>query len=72
MMSDCQGSSINISSSDSSTPDLQQRNTNRKVTFSLNPDLTIQELSNECEEVDVFEDCVVITNKESVNEIKTD
>ena len=64
--------SSGVSSCGSSTCDLPQRSAHRRVTFSLNPALTIQEHTNESESDDVFKDCFVMTNAESVNEMETD
>lgn len=63
---DTRGSSI--SSYESSTSELSQRNTQKKVTFCLNKDLTIHEYTDENESV--FEEgCTMIANPESVDEI---
>ena len=71
MISDSGRSST--SSYESSTCELPQRNTHRKVTFSLSTDLTIQEHTDENENDDnVFVDCTVITHLAAVEEIETE
>ena len=59
MISDHRSNSV--SSNDSTVYDPPQRNMQKRVTFSLNPILTIHEISIESEGDNVFED-TVITN----------
>ena len=60
-----------FSSCESNTSRLPQQN--RRVAFSLDPELTIHEHTREgIENDDIFEDCTVITNTELVNEMETD
>lgn len=70
VISDC-NRTTSISSCESSTSEPSQRITHRRVTFSLQPQLTIHEQTDE-QEIDVFEDDIVITNPELVNETETD
>lgn len=70
VFSDC-GRATSISSCDTNTSELSQRITHRKVTFSLQPQLTIHELTDE-QEIDIFEDDIVIANPELVNKTETD
>lgn len=69
VISDCGRTSI--SSCESSTSELSQRTTHRRVTFSLEPKLTIHEQTDE-QENDAIEDCTIITNQELVKEMETD
>ena len=58
-----------ISSYESSTSELPQQITHRRVTFSLEPELTIYEQTDyEEQDHDVFEDCII---SRSVNEMET-
>ena len=66
MISD--GGRSSISSCESSTCELPQRNTYKRVTFSLTADLTIHENINENETDDVFDNCTVIAHSEVVQE----
>ena len=59
------------SSCDSNAYELPQRNTHRRVTFSLTTDLTIHEDANENDD-NVFEDCIVITHPAIVEEMEAD
>ena len=70
MISD--GGRSSASSCESSTCELPQRNTYRKVTFSLTSDLTIHEHVNESENDNVFDNCIVIAHQEVVAEIETE
>ena len=40
------------------------------MTFSLDPNLTIHEHNSEIESDQVFEECIVITNTELINEME--
>ena len=63
--------SSSVVTCESSTCELPQRNAHRRVTFSLNPDLTIKEHTNENESDNVFDSCFVVTSPGSVNEAET-
>ena len=70
MISD--GGRSSTSSCESSTHEPPQRNTYRKVTFSLTADLTIHEHTNESEADDVFDNCIVISRPEVIKEMEID
>ena len=63
------GFKSSVSSCDSSACELPQRNTHRRVTFSLTTDLTINEDANETDD-NVFDDSIVITHPVVVEEME--
>lgn len=63
------GSSGSCSSGEKDTSDISRRGVHRRVTFSLNPSLTIHEDTTDNDEIVRSKD-VVITNVEVINEMK--
>lgn len=66
-------SNNSCSSCETDTSNISKQTTHRRVTFSLNPSMTIYEHSdNNNDDEDTFEKCNVITNKTAVNETETE